>query len=300
MTLDGLSNLMDSLAVDTWSAIEDVYVLGVDYGEVTATHVNLRAIRKFAVATGFPLEVKRVTSREERRVGADWEFWLVLKSGAALGYSIQAKRVYERDGRYHYSELGHRGERPGEKQYDTLIRHAKAHGSHPVHVLYNGWPLPNAWFRFPTKPQQFYGCAAISTHQLRSVRVRNGRRGVNDAAHYAPYSFPWSDLFRLDPVAPDDGESHKGGGPDGAATDPTKPRGPDGPGDSIVPPRPNFTREDLEELSARASRRAGLLTPLPLADGLPKYVLEPDFGYSERSDHGVTDLPEFAVVMYER
>jgi len=231
---------MDTLAESTWHSIVEARELEVDFGEVTATHINLLSIKRFARTARFPLTVEPVSQNVEKRLGADWEFWLLLKSGLALGYSIQAKKVYvDRSGAYEYRELGHGGERAGEKQYDTLIRHAQRYGSIPIHLFYNGWLPSNLIHLSPPATSEQYGCAAVSTYVVRDTRAASKGKGMNRASHYASASFPWSDLFRLSPP-----NSARGSAADGVSTRSSTPAR----GDAI-----STTEADLLDLVGRMS-----------------------------------------------
>lgn len=283
--LTALTDLMDSLAESTWHSIVEARELEVDFGEVTATHINLLSIKRLARAAGLPLSVEPVSQNVEKRLGADWEFWLLLKSGLALGYSIQAKKVCEdKNGSYEYRELGQGGERPGEKQYDTLIRHAQKYGSIPIHVFYNGWlPSNRIPLSPPATPEQ-YGCAAVSTYIARDTRAASKGKGMNRASHYASASFPWSDLFRL--------SSPKPAGRSAA-------NGVDTP--AAIPPRDDAIKTDEAHLLNLAERMSELASPgvqFSVAQGLPDYILR-----ARELTPGALPLddllPQFAVVLTE-
>lgn len=76
--LTALTDLMDAQAEFTWHALIEARELEADFGEVTATQINLMAIQRLVRATGLPLRVQRISQNVEKRVGADWEFWIVL------------------------------------------------------------------------------------------------------------------------------------------------------------------------------------------------------------------------------
>jgi hypothetical protein len=277
-TLGPLVRLMDRLACATWRTLSDAVELGMDWGEVTTTHTNLLAIARQVRSTGLTLHIERITQSRERSLGADWEFWLQLATGEALGLSIQAKRIYLDGGVLNYSALGHPGERANEKQYDTLIRHARVQGSHPFHVFYNTSPLAGASVIFPGPwDQPLFGCAALSTYEVRRIRNTFMRKGVNRASRYAAKSMPWSDLFRVNgssPGAP--------GGDDPAPTATTR-----------LPPA-ELTRAGLERLSARLSD-SGTSGATSLRDGLPDYIaLEPTASAADLPNS--PELPEFALI----
>lgn len=289
---------MDALARATWWSLVDARRLDTDWGEVTATHTNLLAIARLARDTGITLRIERISQRRERSVGADWEFWVVLDDGRSLGMSIQAKRVYEtKKGRLEYTDLGHRGERRNERQYDTLIRHAEKYQTHPIHVFYNGWPhgLDKV---FPAgRDDEEYGCASVSTYDVRQIRNSRFGYGANQVANYVDYSFPWSDLFRVPSTAPsakpsgarppDDGGPGQGVPPNGHT-----PINRSGESKDLLPV--NFDARGLESLSERL-KHPDRHQAVGLRDGLPEYINRALQG--KPSVQRSTSLPEFAVVL---
>lgn len=201
-----------------------------------------------------------------------------------LGYSIQAKKAYfDNTGFYEYRELGQGGELAGERQYDTLIRHSSTYGSIPVHIFYNGW-VPSKQIAFAASaPFAHYGCAAVSTYVVRDIRARSKGNGLNRASHYAPVSYPWSDLFRL-PTPHTSGSLSVGAtGPSGATRR----------GDAIT-----TSETDLVGLARWMSEIAGHGIQFSPTRALPDYVLQ-------TSDLSVAKLPkdsrlpQFAVVLSE-
>lgn len=254
--------------------------LGMDWGEVTATHTNLLAIAEVAHAQHIPIHIERITQQRERSMGADWEFWLETKSGAVMGYSVQAKKVYARKSGYAYPHLGHRGERSLEKQYDTLIRHAAAVGALPFHVFYNGWSLPNRFLSFrDSRAPELFGCAAVSSYDVRAIH-RGTKRLKGNVEHYIAASIPWSDLFRV------------GSGGSGGAGGST----PSNPGSSPTSPQhrsAKLTRSDLQRLLERHSSH---LAERPiLGTSLPGYVLKARQLPPDKLPDA-PELPEFVVV----
>lgn len=288
--LSALTILMDALAEETWHSIVDSRSLDVDFGELAASQHNLLAIARLADTASLNLKLVRVSQNDEKRIGADWEFWLRLQTGQALGYSIQAKKAYiDSSGAYEYRALGHPGELRGEFQYDTLIRHAAKHQSIPMHVFYNGWTPPNGIpFAIPPNFEQ-YGCSAVSTHVVRNVRSATRRKGMNRVSNYASASMPWSDLFRLSPAmtpATPAAQAAMQSGPRSASSSlPSV--------DAI-----SLTQSDLLDLASRMSERASHGTQFSLASKLPDYVtngLNSQGGRLPIDNH----LPRFAVVLTE-
>lgn len=281
-SLRPLARLMDQLAVRTALSLSEAFDLEMDWGEVTVTHTNLLAIARHVKEQRLTFHIERITQKRERSLGADWEFWLQLPSGEALGYSIQAKRLYLNGVQLEYSELGHRGELPHEKQYDTLIRHAETVGAHPFHVFYNARSLGVHTLALPPhRGTLIYGCSAVSTYDVRSVRNRFAYKGMNRAHRYIPYSMPWSDLFRIggDGI----GRTAGGGGPAPSAK-------------YVSRHAAKATPDGLEALSDGLRHQSAAASP-KLVPQLPDYILQ---AQSKAEDAHLPDddaLPEFAVVV---
>lgn len=273
MDLEPLADLVDDLSRATWQSIVDAYALDLDWGEVTITHTNLLAMKRLARQRHLPVEVRRVRTHEERASGADLEIWIQSETGKTAGFSIQAKRVYLGPEPLEYQALGHEGQRPNERQYDTLIRHAQDQGTVPLHLFYNGWTLPRADLAFAGIEQELYGCSIVPTVEVRRIRDEYHRQGMNRVERYVGASSPWSGLFRLGP----DGEGHAGDDGDNEGPDSDGPReggsglGPQAPG--AQPWTPNVTDDDLRKLMSRfASEESDL--PKEPREGLPSYVLD--------------------------
>jgi hypothetical protein len=201
MSLSQLADVMDELARETWSKIRRAHSVHMSMGEVSITHHVLLALEEKNVALARPVKIHEVSQVLERRVGADFEIWLRLKDGSALGYSIQAKRVVIGAKHLTYPALGHRGERPGEYQYDTLLRHAAKHRSHALHLFYNGWNDSRAGRPYYSSPDpQLYGCAAVPTERVKAAREFTTRK-TNNLKAFETASIPWSELLRVHPKA---------------------------------------------------------------------------------------------------
>lgn len=64
------------------------------------------------------LHIKKFTRHQERRNGADWEWWVGSDDDGWLCPRVQAKRIYDQ----RYERLDHRDDTTRVFQYDTLIR----------------------------------------------------------------------------------------------------------------------------------------------------------------------------------
>jgi hypothetical protein len=191
MTLKKLANLLDKLSKKTWHDLEYARSVNMHFGEVTLTQNHLLEIRRLNSA----VHIVEVSQNEEKRTGADFEFWFQSKAGPALGYSIQAKRVQHGTKHHTYSQLSHKGNGSDPYQYDTLLRHASTTQSTAFHVFFNGWDLTPADAPFANMKggAALLGCAAVPTIRVKEIREQTKRRN-NKVSAYANASRPWSDL----------------------------------------------------------------------------------------------------------
>ena len=172
MKLDWLVVLMDEIAVTTWDLLELSRALGDHTSEPTITEISALRLRAASAVRGYPLRVHQFTQLEERANGADLELWVETRSGHALGYSIQAKRLFSGTKTKNYRQLNERDEKTGDYQYERLIAHATAVGSIPMHVFYNGGDIEEvpALVASWRQPHNIYGCAAARTTEVLSIR----------------------------------------------------------------------------------------------------------------------------------
>lgn len=200
-----LRRTMNQLAWDTWLEYEDGSRYGLEPGEESITDRNLLELRRRHPG----LHVHKYTHVKERKVGADWEWWIGSDAEGWICLRIQAKRIHSK----HYAMLEHPGAEEGEFQYQTLIGGcAEAAHIFPFHVFYNGWeptrfatgPVPedvaawefNEWWLEHRKLKQQWGCAALSSYQVARLHWPGGREG-SYVPRYLEHSMPWSELFSV-------------------------------------------------------------------------------------------------------
>lgn len=225
LNVNKLRRDMDRLAVDTWRKIETGDRQGIRFREDSLTDHNL-----WTLARDHPgLNVYQFSQREERKTGADWEWWIGADSTGWICLRIQAKRNYGKS----YPQLDHPGNNDDDFQYDTLINSCGRDGEYPLHVLYNGWhqyafgadngwPENASWLACagglrPPKCRHahpmHYGCAVVSSFAVRAVHSRGGKDRRMVAPHVSN-ARPWSYLFgRVSPFGrfkADDREPHVG------------------------------------------------------------------------------------------
>lgn len=200
--IEELCQDMDSLARQTWKNYEEGSGVGLAPGEESTTDSVLLDLWR---VSGGILHVNKFTRHQERRNGADWEWWVGSATDGWLRLRVQAKRIYEQ----HYQRLDHRDKETGVYQYETLIQGcAQDSYSYPVHVFYNGWPntrfgqtsppddeaafAKNPWWKDPFRQCQSWGIAALSSYDV--ARLHSG--GGSYAPRYLEQAMPWSELFR--------------------------------------------------------------------------------------------------------
>lgn len=283
--LTPLADRMDELARQTWDRIVVEDQRNGRFGEVTITENAVAGLRDFAAAhRAIPLEFHQLDPNKENERGLDFEIWVQLLDRRWLGYSIQAKRINPNPPPVSYLELSHKGglrdpympESPTNPrdafQYNTLIRHAHATMSNPVHVFYNGWldprkgpSLGSGVFASPPLASELYGCAALSTHRLVELRG-SGPRRHRQAVHFTPSMIPWSALFRL-PVS-----SVPGGGGDPVSKSGRAGAGAGSSSPRISTPGHGVDTAHIDEVEAAARSLAHGDLPPVVADKLPDYI----------------------------
>ncbi|WP_146099033.1 DUF6615 family protein [Nocardia nova] len=228
--MNTLRAFMDELAAQTWWKYRDGHSLGLAPAEESVTDSNLLELHR-----RFPqLAVRRLTKSAEKRVGADWEWWVGSASDGWLCLRIQAKRINDSG----YPMLDHPGFEDDDRQYEALIRSCQDTHFFPYHVFYNGWErtrfrasdgalddrtvLENNPSWPHTEPPPFliadvdphrlpevrmvrpdgrelvwWGCAAMSTYRVAELHSVTKQR--NYAPRYLARAMPWSRLFATRP-----------------------------------------------------------------------------------------------------
>lgn len=204
MSLDILELVrdMDRLSKATWERVMIGDFAGLKFREDSITDELL-----FTLMRKHPqLAVRRLNQNEEKKAGADWEWWIGSQRLGWFRLKIQAKRVHGTK----YKELDHRGdvEVGHEFQYQTLIAGCQEESTYPFHVFFNGWP-PNRFVesfrsdherRCGPLDQELWGCAVMSSHCVMDLHL--GSRGAqwsqrSSVPRYMPASLPWSRLFTM-------------------------------------------------------------------------------------------------------
>jgi hypothetical protein len=147
--------------------------------EETLTEVILLQLASRFQGRG--LKVSPFTKPQEKKDGADWEFWFI-QAGQAFGLRVQAKRLFPTG---NYESF-----RPKGTQTQTLIQRAK--DCHPVFVFYNdssAYKGGNPSCRCDAyRGPSYLGCTIASAHV-----VQKGHS--NGATNIAPVTIPWHCLL---------------------------------------------------------------------------------------------------------
>jgi hypothetical protein len=158
-----------------WREMARAASLGVFLNEETITETILLRLAVAAQGNGFL--VFPFTKPEEKKNGADWEFWFGF-GRKLIGLRVQAKRLYP-SGRYDSLE-------PTGTQIDNLI--AQAHNCVPVFVFYNDAEnfrqqlieCRCSEYRSPS----YNGCVVARAEEVKKV-------GSNDPRQMLDFSIPW-------------------------------------------------------------------------------------------------------------
>jgi hypothetical protein len=130
--------------------------------------------------------VWRLTAAAEKRIGADWE-WYIGDAAGWYAMRVQAKRLDISSQSYRQLRTGH-----GRMQVAKLIANAGA--KEAAYCFYNaGWPTSTRWSSCgPLIHPLAYGCTLAPAAKVQAARS-------DKLADLAPISMPWSDLICCGP-----------------------------------------------------------------------------------------------------
>lgn len=117
-------------AGNVWNRMKTAARLGLSLSEETLTECALYNIALAHQSKEILIDL--ATKPAEKKHGADWEWWFV-RDGKALGFRVQAKRLFPR-GRY--NSLFKSGSDPYE-QLDKLMHVSGKEGLIPLYCFYN-------------------------------------------------------------------------------------------------------------------------------------------------------------------
>ncbi|MBC2590404.1 DUF6615 family protein [Rhodococcus aetherivorans] len=199
-------DVLDRAASWTWERIEQGDEARLKFREESITESNLFEIQRIIPG----VQVRKFTSHEERKNGADWAWWIGSDTIGWICLRIQAKRVHGKA--YEYLEHPHTNEAGiVEYQHESLIKDCEAENSagrptFPFHVFYNGWdehrfnPTIDFPKRFAARQRSHqhidrcWGCAAVSSYDVSRILSTMGADRLR-VDSYADDCFPWSELF---------------------------------------------------------------------------------------------------------
>jgi hypothetical protein len=202
----GAQEILDRVASWTWERIEQGDAAQLKFREESITESNLFEIQRSIQG----VQVRKFTSHDERKNGADWAWWIGSNDIGWICLRIQAKRVHGMA--YKYLEHPHTNE-DGlvEYQHENLITDCESETSagrptFPFHVFYNGWDEHrfNPTIDFPKRYaamkrphdhiDRCWGCAAVSSYDVSRILSTAGACRLH-VDSYVDDCFPWSELF---------------------------------------------------------------------------------------------------------
>lgn len=143
-------NIYEITSEYIWGLLKDCWELDFSIREETLTDSVLLKIRK-AIPNNFLVD--KISSKSERKIGADWE-WFIIKEDKWLAFRIQAKKLTPNANKatyesLHYPKSGE--EAAAENQCQTLILDSWKKGKIPLYCFYNY--LPNELIQNLFKPE---------------------------------------------------------------------------------------------------------------------------------------------------
>jgi len=182
--MSGLQASLRRAAGRVWRDMADAERLGLFLNEETITESALLFLARRNTGNG--LFVRPYSKREEKLVGADWEWWYVDRN-RSVTMRVQAKRLYPTS---EYCGLRVKGQ-----QIDTFINMVGT--SHPVYVFYNdkqhGGQVVSgngaaAACCDPSQSRNDWGCTIAHAAQVKCV-------SSNRMADLLSVSMPWHCLL---------------------------------------------------------------------------------------------------------
>jgi hypothetical protein len=199
---------LDRLAFRTWEWVYSGPRVGLEMREETITEVNLLELQVRHPA----VSIRKFSTSEESRNGADWEWWTGSDATGWLGMRIQAKKLSEA----RYKELRYRSDLQMRIQCEVLVDEVRADAQgralFPYYCFYNGWdhtlgwPKDTPWKVGCSKPAncatvpdvRVFGCALAPAADVLDV-VRGNRRALRKEVTL-PLQHPWSWYFGGHPL----------------------------------------------------------------------------------------------------
>lgn len=189
-------SLLENLARLTWGWLRDARRLELGFSEDTISDLAMLEIARHASTR---VTVTRVSKREERQVGFDWQ-WEIQRAGLPImTYVVQAKKMkLDRSEAYSYGRLRYRaGE--GKYQIDALEDYAARIGAVPLYCFYNNVDHQTAAEHWNCRVEQppdllQVGCTLAPLGVVRPIHDARGQKNFR-SMHESAATLPWRCLF---------------------------------------------------------------------------------------------------------
>ncbi|MED0933079.1 hypothetical protein P4T29_15905 [Bacillus mobilis] len=123
---------------DIWGGYGESFEAGITFGEETITETTLmgltRKMPQTIISRNFQTALKPFNRNEERKIGADWE-WYIIEGDRWTKLLVQAKKLIIKDNLNNYSL--HHEYKDGSNQCQNLIYNAWANEFIPIYCFYN-------------------------------------------------------------------------------------------------------------------------------------------------------------------
>lgn len=162
---DSEVELLESLARSTWERLTLGHELNCAQSEETLTDLILLELARARLPY---LLIYKATKIEEGQRGFDWEWWVGEDGVGWTRYSIQAKKLNPRSGRY--SSL--RQKVRGEFQLDVLEDFSNRQHSIPLYIFYNAVSEEDAkrcWNCYQPFEARQFGCTVAPLDIVRAA-----------------------------------------------------------------------------------------------------------------------------------
>jgi hypothetical protein len=190
---------LENVSALVWDTLGAAQSVRLPIGEETLTDFILLHLLR----SGSPsVRVLKLPKPVEKRVGADWEWWVGSNGGGWRRYAVQAKKLDHVTGRY--KSLAHRV--GGRYQVDILQAYSLANAALPLYCFYNNVPLPDAKLAWncpnPTIDVRQLGCSVAHASVVKRAIATRGARTFK-ALHMVRSTIPLRCLVCARRVAKD-------------------------------------------------------------------------------------------------
>lgn len=156
--MNKLKELYKNISSSIWDRIPFAHKFEFKYSEITITENLLFDIYKFSIDNP-SLAINIFEAKNESANGNDLELCIEIEPDKYAILVIQAKRIYNVDGKYNYPKISHKVN--GKYQIDLLEDYAKREKAIPLYMFYNYAP------DFKNKNKKYYGCTLAFSQFIR-------------------------------------------------------------------------------------------------------------------------------------